>query len=96
MQGGCTVASGAIQSYFRDAIDQAGLLMLVGRFMRLEAEYALGNKGRAACRQAMDFVVETSTFEQEGGGSREGDRAPFPVAYGAHAGFMTLAIIRGG
>ena len=40
-----------------------GLLMLVGRFMRLEAEYALGNKGRTACRHAMDFVVETSAFE---------------------------------
>ena len=70
--------------------------MLVGCFMRLEAKNALGNKGRAAGWETMDFVVETSTFEQQGGRSREGDRALFPVAYGAHAGVMTLAIIRGG
>ncbi len=63
--------------------------MLVGCFMCLEAEYALGNKGRAACRQAMDFVIEACAFEQQAGGSREGDRALLSLANGAHAGFIT-------
>jgi hypothetical protein len=66
-QGGCIVASGAIQSYFRDAIDQAGLLMLVGCFMCLEVEYAFGNVGQSAGWEAMNFVVEAGAFKQKAG-----------------------------
>lgn len=70
--------------------------MPVGCFVGHEAEYTLGNIGQAASWEAMNFVVEASAFEQKGGGSRGGDRAFFPLADGAHAGFMTLVIIRGG
>ena len=89
-RGGCIPASGAFPGNLRDALNQAGLLMPVGLFMRLEAEEALGNEGGVACWQTMNFVVETSTFKQSAGGSREGDWVLFPVANGAHGCQLSL------
>jgi hypothetical protein len=50
---------------FCHAFDQAGLLVLVGCFMCLEAECALGNISQLAGWETMNLVVETSAFEQK-------------------------------
>ena len=84
MRDGCTLASGALQGNLRHALDQIGLLMPIGLFMRLEMEDSLGNEGRSARWQAMDFVVETGAFHQQDCRGRESDLALFAMTNSAH------------
>jgi hypothetical protein len=81
---GCTLPSATRQGGFGHAFDQTIQLVAIGVCMGLEAEDTFRNKGRPAGREAVDFIVETSTLSQKGGGSREADRTLFAVADGTH------------
>ena len=88
----CTLPSATRQGGFGQAIHQTIQLVAIGVFMGLEVEDTFPDKGRLAGRQTVDFIVETRTFRQQGGRSREADRTLLVVTDGAHDFLPAFAI----
>jgi len=76
--------SGALKRRSNHAFDQTILLVPVGLFVSLEPQDTLGNAGRIAGREPVNFVVEARAFGQHGRRSGETDWTFYTAANCAH------------